>query len=317
MATHEDPVTARLAPAVRPGDRVRLVSPASFPSIEWLNESIRILESWGLVVEVGEHAMDQWGYMAGRNHERIADLNDAFRDPGVRAVITTRGGAGAYRIADGIDFDAVRRDPKPLVGFSDITNLHLAIWKHCKVPSIHGCLAGANAQASVHHLLTSGQPLTIASDPTAYSAAINVPGTATGPLIGGNMREIAGSVGVRLPSMEGAILFLEDERKIGLGQVDRQLTQLIRSGSLDGIVGVALGLITGFEDYVDRDWNLLDVLHDQLGSLGVPVLGGLKLGHGGIGVDGEPDQFAATIGATATLDANLGTLTVGPCVHAR
>jgi muramoyltetrapeptide carboxypeptidase len=310
-------VTARLAPAVRPGDRVRLVSPASFPSIEWLNESISILESWGLVVEVGQHAMDQWGYMAGRNHERIADLNDAFRDPGVRAVITTRGGAGAYRIADGIDFDAVRRDPKPLVGFSDITNLHLAIWKHCKVPSIHGCLAGANAQASVHHLLTSGQPLTIASDPTAYSAAINVPGTATGPLIGGNMRETAGSVGVRLPSMEGAILFLEDERKIGLGQVDRQLTQLIRSGSLDGIVGIALGLITGFEDYVDRDWNLLDVLHDQLGSLGVPVLGGLKLGHGGIGVDGEPDQFAATIGATATLDANLGTLTVGPCVHAR
>jgi muramoyltetrapeptide carboxypeptidase len=311
----EDITTVDLPPALKKGDRVRLVSPASFPSVEWLNESIHILESWGFVVEVGRHAMAEWGYMAGRDHERIADLNDAFRDPGVRAVITTRGGAGAYRIADGIDFDAVRRDPKPLVGFSDITNLHLAIWKHCRVPSIHGCLAGANAQASVRHLLTRDEPLTVTSDPSAYSAAINVPGVASGPLIGGNIRETANAVGCRLPDMTGAILFLEDERKIGLGQVDRQLTHLLRSGSLDGIVGVALGLITGFDDYVDCGWTLHDVLRDQLEPLGVPVLGGLKLGHGGVGVDGGPDQFAATIGATATLDATLGTLTVGPCVR--
>jgi muramoyltetrapeptide carboxypeptidase len=316
MATHESPVTPepRLAPAVRPGDRVRLVSPASSPSIAWLTESIAILESWGLIVEVGTHAMDQWGYMAGRDHERLADLNDAFRDPGVRAIITTRGGAGAYRIADRIDFDAVRRDPKPVVGFSDITNVHLALWKHAHLPTVHGCLAGPNAQASVHHLLTSNQPLTIIRDEAAYSAAVSVPGHATGPLIGGNLRETAGSVGVRLPSMEGAILFLEDERKIGLGQVDRQLNHLIRSGSLDGIVGVALGLFTGFADYVDRGWTLLDVLNDRLGALGVPILGGLTLGHGGIGVDGGPDQFAATIGAAATIDATVGTLTVGPCV---
>ena len=82
-------------------------------------ESVEVLESWGLRVDVGRHVLDEWGYMAGRDEDRLADLNDAFRDPTVRAIIATRGGAGAYRIADGVDFDAVRADPKPLVGFSD------------------------------------------------------------------------------------------------------------------------------------------------------------------------------------------------------
>ena len=93
------------SPVVCPGDRVRLLSPGSYPSREWLDESIRILEGWGLVVEVGAHAMDRHGYMAGTDQQRINDLNDAFRDSGVRAVITTRGGAGTYRIADCIDFE--------------------------------------------------------------------------------------------------------------------------------------------------------------------------------------------------------------------
>jgi muramoyltetrapeptide carboxypeptidase len=116
---------ARLPARVVAGDRVRLVSPASYPEPAWIEESVRILEGWGLIAEIAEHALARWGYMAGRDSERLTDLNDALRDPAVRAVITTRGGAGAYRIADDIDFAAVRADPKPVVGFSDITYLHL------------------------------------------------------------------------------------------------------------------------------------------------------------------------------------------------
>lgn len=306
---------ALLAPMLRPGDHVRLVSPASHPTQEWLDESIEILESWGLVAEVGEHAMSEWGYMAGRDHERLADLDDAFRDPAVRAIVTTRGGAGAYRIAADIDFDAVRADPKPVIGFSDITSVHLALWQQCGLASIHGCLAGATATAAVRQLLMTTEPLTVHRDAEAYTAAISVPGTATGPLVGGNLRMVAGSIGAGLPSLDGAILFLEDFRTVGLGQADRQLTQLILSGSLDGIAGVALGLFTGFDDYEDRGWTLLDVLRDRLGGLGVPVLGGIAAGHGGTGEDGGPDQVALTIGPTAELDADAGTLTVGPCVQ--
>jgi muramoyltetrapeptide carboxypeptidase len=300
---------------VRPGDRVRLVSPSSFPSREWLETSIEILESWELQVEVGEHALDRWGFMAGHDRDRLGDLNDAFRDSGVRAIITTRGGAGAYRIADDIDVDAVRADPKPVVGFSDITNLHLALWHRCRLATIHGCLAGARATASVRQLLMTTDPLTLRSDPAALSAQVAVPGRASGPLVGGNLREVAGSVGTRLPTLEGAILFLEDQRTVGLGQVDRHLTHLIRSGSLHGVAGVALGLFSGFDGLNDRGWNLGEVLNDRLGQLGVPVLGGLLLGHGGLGDDGEPDQDATTIGPTATLDTHRGTLTVSSAMY--
>jgi muramoyltetrapeptide carboxypeptidase len=297
------------------GDKVRLVSPASYPEPEWVEESVRILEEWGLIAEVAEHARTRWGYMAGRDSERLEDLNDAFRDPTVRAVITTRGGAGAYRIADDIDFDAVRTDPKPVVGFSDITYLHLALWQHCRVPGIHGCLAGATAISTVRRLLMATDPLVLQRDTAALSAAIQVGGQARGRLIGGNLTSVATSVGVRLPDLKGAILFLEAQREIGLGLVDRQLTQLVRSKALDGVAGIALGSFQGFAGYADRGWTILDVLHDRLGSLGVPVLGGFFCGHELIGADGEPDQSAVSIGTMAVLDGDQGSLTLEPCVR--
>ncbi|SDP77055.1 LD-carboxypeptidase [Lentzea jiangxiensis] len=153
-----------LPPRVVAGDRVRLVSPASCPSEEVLAESVRVLESWGLVVEVGEHALDRHGYLAGRDADRPAGLDDAYRDPGVRAVIATRGGAGAYRIAHDLGFDAVRADPKPLVGFSDITNLHPALWRHCRVTGVHGFLAGARSAAATRSLLMDGEPVVLHRD---------------------------------------------------------------------------------------------------------------------------------------------------------
>ena len=280
-----------------------------------MTESIEVLEGWGLRAEVGPHALDAWGFMAGSDDDRLADLNDAFRDPGVRAIIATRGGAGAYRIADRIDVDAVRADPKPVVGFSDVTNIHLAAWSRVRLATVHGCLDGPTAQWTVRHLLMSTDPLTIPRNPTALSAAVRAAGHATGPLVGGNLRELAGWVGVAPGDLSGAVVLLEDRRHVGLGQVDRNLTQLIRSGTLDGVAAVALGSFEGFRGYTDGGWSVVDVLSDRLGELGIPVLGGLDLGHDVVGSDGLPDQFAATLGAPASLDADAGTLTVGPCVR--
>ena len=298
-----------------PGDRVRLVSPSSRPTKSWLAESVEVLESWGLVVEVGAHALDEWGYMAGRDEDRLADLNDAFADPGVRAIIATRGGAGAYRIADRIDFDAVRADPKPVVGFSDITNIHLALWANTGLATVHGSLAGPTARSGVRQLLTSPEPSTILRDPNAVSAGVEVPGRATGPLVGGNLRELVGWIGAGLPHLAGTIVLLEDLRHVGIGQIDRHLTHMIRAGALDGVAAIALGSFEGFRGYTDRGWSVTDVLRDRLGGLGVPVLGGLDLGHHVVGPDGTPDQCAATLGASADLDTHRGTLTVGPCVR--
>lgn len=302
------------AQRLRPGDRVRLVSPASSPDRASVDDCLSVLESWGLRGEVASHALDEWGYMAGSDADRLDDLNDALRDPGVRAIVATRGGAGAYRIADRIDVAAVRADPKPLVGFSDITHLHLSLLRHCELGGIHGCLVGTTARASVRQLLMTTEAIVLHRVPGAVSAAVEKSGRARGRLIGGNLASLATSVGIRMPSMSGAILFLEDQRVVGLGTIDRQVSQLIDSGALDGVVGVALGSFEGFRNYSDRGWTLADVLADRLGQLGVPVLGGLFAGHDLVGPDGAPDQAALPLGSLATLDTDTGRLTVDPVV---
>jgi muramoyltetrapeptide carboxypeptidase len=111
------------APRLRRGDRVKFVSPASPPDRDKVANGARILESWGLTVEIGAHVFDRWGhFLAGSDEDRLADINEALRDPGVRAVFSTTGGKGAYRIAHALDFAAAIRDPKPLIGYSEITS---------------------------------------------------------------------------------------------------------------------------------------------------------------------------------------------------
>jgi len=297
------------------GDLVRLVSPASFPDPEEVRKQISILESWGLHCDTGQYVLSQRGYMAGHDSERLDDLNDAYRDPRVRAVIATRGGAGAYRIADDIDFNAVCQDPKPLIGFSDITSLHLALYKNCAIGNIHGCLYGEKATRTVRHLLMGTEPLTLCRDLNTVSAKVIFPGTAKGRLVGGNLQTLANSVGIRMPDMRGAILFLEHHRIGGLGIVDRCITQLLRSGALDGIVGVVLGSFEGLRDHVDRSWNVVDVLNDRLGGLNIPVLGGIYAGHNLSDENENPDQYSFPLGSTAVMEAERGSLTVEPIVY--
>jgi muramoyltetrapeptide carboxypeptidase len=251
-----DGLQAVRSPQLRRGDRVRVVSPASPPDREGVMRGVEVLTSWGLRVELGEHVFDRWGYMAGRDEDRVHDLNAAFGDPGVRAVIATRGGKGAYRIVDDLDTDTLRSDPKPIVGFSDITHLHLAVWARCRLPGLHGPFATWNDEWSgpasadaLRRALMTTDPITIHSDTSEATAAVTVAGTASGVLLGGNLDAVRTEVGAGLPSLRRAILFLEHRRGTGLGEVDRALTQLTRSGALGGLRGVALGQFLDF----DRD----------------------------------------------------------------
>lgn len=297
---------------------MRIVAPACPPSREEVARGVDLLTSWGLQAELGEHVFDQWGYMAGRDEDRVADLNAAFRDPGVRAVIAALGGKGTYRIVDDLDTDALERDPKPVVGFSDITHLHLALWSRCRLAALHGPFAKrddtytgpASAEALRRALMTT-DPVTLHRNPSEATADVTVEGTATGFLMGGNLDAIRTETGAGLPSLRGAILFLEHQRGTGLGEVDRALTQLTRSRALDGLRGVALGQFIGFErddgDPTLGGWGIRDILHDRLAGLGVPVLGGLPAGHGS-----NPPTIP--LGTQATIDTATGTLTVLPAV---
>jgi muramoyltetrapeptide carboxypeptidase len=286
------------------GDKVRLISPATAPSEEILEHSINVLEGLGLVVEIGKHALDRHGYLAGTDEDRLADLNDALRNPEIKAVFTTRGGRGAYRIADGIDFEAARQNPKLIVGFSENTILHLAILKHCNIPGLHGAPrvvegSGRSAESFKQALFTT-EPIVIKTDTSELTAELTTQGRAEGVLIGGNQDLIATAAGWMLPDFKDAILLLEavDMR---IGQIDRQLTMLKNAGHLDGIKGIAIGQYT---DCGESDgWTSIDVLRDRLSSFGVPILGGLPIGHG-------KEPMAVPIGTHAILDADGGTLTV-------
>ena len=302
-----------VGPRLRPGDRVRVVSPASTPDREEVALGVELLRSWGLVVELGEHVFDQLGhYLAGTDEDRLADLNDAFRDPGVRAVLTTRGGKGSYRVANAIDFDAVRRDPKPLVGFSDITFLHQALYHNCRLATLHGPHIGWSEKYmgpfpgdSLRRAMMTAEPVTLRQRPGEASAPLTTGGRATGRLLGGNLRGVGQSIGWG-PSYDGAVLALE---AIDLmpGEIDGTLTQLLNSGVLEGVHGVAVGQFVRSAAPAPGKWSFLDILSDRLGTLGVPVLGGLPFGHG-------PVACTVPLGTIAALDAGTRTLTVDPAV---
>lgn len=300
-------MTQSVPPRLVQGDRVRLVSPASTPKRENVDYLTALLTRWGLVVELGDHVFDELGFLAGSDADRLADLNDAFRDPQVRAVITTAGGAGSYRIAADVDFDAVRRDPKPLTGYSDITALHLAIWRGAQVPGLHGGYVGDVPAEAMRRALMNADPIVLERRPEDLSAGVCVAGQATGVLVGGNLGQLLYAVGAGLPSFDGAILFFESFVGGGAAMLDRVFFQLIESGALDGVRGVAIGHLTANPHAVRDDepagWTVVEMLQERLGALGVPVLGGLPLGH-------DPDPLTVPLGTMATLDASAGVLTV-------
>ncbi|HHT84943.1 MAG TPA: LD-carboxypeptidase, partial [Firmicutes bacterium] len=124
--------------ALRRGDTVAIVAPAGVVGKQSLERGIRFLESLGLKVKVGPSVMHRWGYLAGSDEARVRDLMTAWTDPDVKAVIAARGGYGAMRILPYLDFEAIKQNPKMLLGYSDITALHLAFWKEAHLITFHG-----------------------------------------------------------------------------------------------------------------------------------------------------------------------------------
>ena len=293
---------------LKKGDHVRLVSPASTPTREGVASEVRVLESLGLVVEYGKHMFDEYGYMAGTDADRLEDFNEALRDPSIRAIITTRGGKGAYRIANNVDFEALIRDPKLVVGFSEITYLHLAILKHCAITSVHGAAwDAAFSQGSMDSFIkavTSIEPVVVRGTKQEPTHVLTTKGKASGRLIGGNQDAFATSLGWALPDLKGAILLLE-ATNMQLGHIDRQITMLTNAGVLKGIKGIVVGQYT--DCGTASSWTAIDVLHDRLGMLGVPILGGLPIGHG-------TNPIAIPVGTKTELDADNGELRISPAV---
>ncbi|TDB77020.1 LD-carboxypeptidase [Micromonospora sp. KC723] len=300
-------------PVLRPGDTVMLVSPSGPTRPERVARGVELLTGWGLRPVPAPNAYARRGYLAGDDALRAADLNTAFADPRVRGVVCTRGGYGAQRIVDLIDMAAVRRDPKVVAGFSDITALQFALWRGARLAGVHGPGAAwrddrtpLRSAESLHAALMTTNPVTVRAVAEEETYRVRIPGRAEGTLLGGNLCLITASIGTHdLPDLRGAVLLLEEVQEPPY-KVDRMLTQLRRAGALDGLAGVAVGQFTECAD--GWDTTVVDVLTERLSDLGVPVLGGLPIGHG-LG------QLTVPVGTPAVLDADARTLTVSPAVH--
>jgi len=303
-------------PAIRPtlhpnvlraGDAVALVSPAGPLAESRVQAAVQELTSWGLQPRVYPHALDTHSFYAGTDEHRVADLNDALADPDIRAVLCNRGGYGAQRILAHVDFDAVRRDPKLLIGFSDITALHGALWTKTGLATVHGPVAGQLElgglfASTVKHALMSTEPVVVQASADEPTFRARTSGIAEGILLGGNLSMLSTCIGTPyMPDLEGAILLIEDVNEAAY-RVDRLLTHLRNCGILQRLAGVAVGQFSepGNGNAVIKP---ADVLIERLGDLGIPVLGGLSIGHG-------DRNIAVSLGTYARLDADSGTLTV-------
>lgn len=298
--------------ALRPGDAIALVSPAGPVPADKLESAVEVLKSWGLRPRVYPHALDRHSFFAGTDENRLADLNAALRDPDIRGVFCNRGGYGMQRIVQQVDFAAVRRDPKVVIGFSDITALHTALWTQAGVASVHGPVTtqlsrGEPFIRSIRHALMSAEPVRIEADAAEPNYSVRTGGCAHGRLLGGNLTLLTTSIGTPfMPDLRGAILLIEDVSEAAY-RVDRMLTQLGNCGILQGLAGVAVGQ---FSEPSSGGGTItpVDVLRERLCSLGIPVLGGLPIGHG-------ENNIAVPLGTEATLDAGCGTLLVAPAVR--
>ncbi|WP_030540170.1 LD-carboxypeptidase [Sphingobium sp. DC-2] len=303
-------------PRLRPGDTVGLIEPAGFTDdlfdLDLVKETVAAM---GLKPRPGRHLAQRQGYLAGKDADRAADVNAMFADPEVRAVFAVRGGWGCARILPYLDFATIRANPKLLVGFSDITALHLAFAARAGFPTIHGPNAASSwprfSWDAFRAIAFDGAtPLLV--NPVAHedrlvqrSGRIRTfrGGKAAGRLLGGNLTVLAALVGTPwMPAFDRAILFMEDVGEAPY-RIDRMLTQLSLAGLLGKVAGVVFGQCTNCaaSDASYGGFTVSEVLQQHLEPLGVPAFQGAAIGH-------VASQFSLPVGVRAEIDADLGSI---------
>jgi muramoyltetrapeptide carboxypeptidase len=304
---------------LRAGDTVGLVAPASAAfeqdDVDIARES---LEALGLRVRVGRHVRDRHGSLGGRDADRAADIDACFADPDVRAIFPVRGGWGSARLLPLLDYDLIRRNPKILMGYSDITALLNGIHARTGLVTFHGPNAGGRWDAYstdlVRRLLFEAQALEFGNPrltsernvltQTEHRIRTIAPGRADGRLLGGNLTVLCTLLGSPwLPDFDGAILFLEDVGEDWY-RIDRMLTALKLAGVLERIAGFVFGTCSecepgkGFASLTPEE-----IFADHVLPLGVPAWRGAMIGHG-------HGQWPLPVGARVTIDAGAGTVTM-------
>ena len=305
----------RLLPqALNPGDRVALVSPSS-AHVDRLDLQLaqEVMQALGLKVHVGAHVTARHGHLAGTDAQRAVDLNAAFADENIKAIIALRGGSGAARLLPLLDYAAIRANPKPLLGYSDITALHCALQAQTGLVSFHGPNGSGSWNSfnadQFRRVFFQREQMHYRNEPDPGDELVPrrdrtltiTPGRAPGELLGGNLAVLSALSGTPyLPDFSGRILFLEDVAEAPY-RIDRMLTTLKLSGALSRIAGFIFGQCTDCSPGETHGSLSLDqILDEHIKPLGVPAYRGAMIGH-------IPRQFIVPVGGRVEMDADAGT----------
>lgn len=308
--------------ALRPGDEVAVVAPAgAIRDQAALQRGLDRLARWGLRPDVlpSVHGQLDWpagSPLAASDDVRRADLQRAFAEPRYRAIFCARGGYGATRLLDQLDWSPLAEDPKFLVGYSDVTALQAAAWRQLRLVTLHGPMVATSTELDpgeagwdLQRRLLFEPTMAPALPCPEPSPPALVPGTAEGPLLGGNLSLVASLLGTPWAlDLRGAILCLEDVGETPY-RLDRMLTQLLSAGALAQVAGIALGdFHQPNTPAASLDPATVAVLRERLAPLGIPVACGLPFGH-------RPGAWTLPLGAPARLCATSRTATLSLLPH--
>lgn len=287
---------------LKPGDKVAIVATARKISPSEVEPAIKTMESWGLEVVIGDslYAVDR--QFAGTDRQRTNDFQAMLDNPEIKAIICARGGYGTVRIIDELDFSAFVKQPKWIVGYSDITVLHNHINNiygietlHATMPVNFSAIGVLPAVEALKRALFGEAP-----DHKTNTGSLSRPGHARGPVVGGNLSILYSLSGT--PSAldsEGKILFIEDLDEY-LYHIDRMMMNLKRSGKLENLAGLVVGGMTEMRDNsVSYGMTAEEIVADAVKSYKFPVLFGFPAGH-------LPGNMPLIMGREAVLDVDAG-----------
>ncbi|MGI5840007.1 MAG: S66 peptidase family protein [bacterium] len=276
---------------LRPGETVGIVSPSSRPEPEKLNRGAAYLESRGYRVVLGEHVLDSRAYLAGRDEDRAADLNELFGRKDIAAILCAQGGYGSLRTLRYLDWNVIRANPKIFLGYSDITGFHCAFRQEAGFVTFHGPMVahemgGEFTSYTDDHLwraVAGAEPVgVIENPPDGPPVQVITEGTVTGELVGGNLSLIAALMGTPYElETRGKILFLEDVGEAPY-RYDRYLMHLWQAGKLQSAAGIVIGESVDCvpTDPASPTLTLTEVFDDLIKPLNIPAIYGLCCGHG-------------------------------------
>jgi muramoyltetrapeptide carboxypeptidase len=303
--------------ALKKGDTIGLVCPAYSAFIkEEVQITIESLQAMGFNVVQGKHIFDRYGYLAGKDEDRAADINEMFANKKIDAIMAIHGGWGCARILPLLDYELVKKNPKIFIGYSDITALLLGIYSQTGLVTFHGPVGSSTWNSfSVEYfqdILIEKKAVKMTNPVRKNDTLVQTEdriytitsGKASGKLIGGNLTVLSHILGSKyVPDFTGAILFIEDVQE-DTYRIDRMITQLKLAGILNQIAGFVFGKCTDCPPSKSYgSLTLEDIFEDHIKPLNIPAFSGAMIGH-------IKDKFTVPVGIEASIDADEGSITL-------